>query len=76
MIALNGLSFVCISLGKRMLMAVTWVMIFWLSKENKKLDRIAAENAAQLSSVAKPTSGDVAEITATGHAPERFRYMI
>jgi hypothetical protein len=57
-------------------MIVTFVMIFWFNHENKKLDRKAAAEAAQLSAAGGKAARDAAEIAATGHAPERFRYMI
>ena len=49
-------------------------MVFWLKKENKKLDKLVAE--AQLAGVGSESSADLVEMSATGHAPERFRYMI
>ncbi len=58
-------------------MLVTWVMIFWLKNENKKLDARAADQAARLGESGSRTAAkDAAEIAATGHAPARFRYMI
>ena len=45
---------------------VTWVMIFWLKYENKKLDMQEAEEAARGENSA---SGD------TGKNVERFRYI-
>ena len=79
MIGLNSLSFLCTSPRSRswLIVLVTWVMIFWLKNENKKLDAKAAAQAEQLGqSHSRKASRDAAEIAATGHAPERFRYMI
>lgn len=76
MIALNSLSFVCKFSRYKVLITVTWVMIFWLSRENKKLDKLAAEGANQFPYSSNRMNGDLVEISATGHAPERFRYII
>ena len=46
---------------------VTWVMIFWLKYENKKLDMQEAERAA---------GGENSANGGTEKDPERFRYMI
>ena len=47
---------------------VTWVMIFWLKHENKKLDR--QEAADQESRPDNPGNGDIVK------DPGRFRYII
>jgi hypothetical protein len=57
-------------------MSVTWVMIAWLTMENKKLDKLLSENPGQLSSTGRPMTGDITEFKARGQAPERFRYII
>ena len=38
MIALNTLSFFCTSLASSLLIVVTWVMVYWLKSENKRIE--------------------------------------
>ena len=46
---------------------MTWIMIFWLKYENKKLDeQFAGQNLKE-----QDLSNEEPE-----HAPERFRYII
>jgi len=76
MLALNALSLFCMYRSPRISNAVTGILIFWLSRENIKLDRLAAESPGALSTTGRPMTADIVEFKARGQAPERFRYIV